>query len=306
MKRWIQKHPLTIAIALSISLHVLVVTFFGVSRGWKFFDMTTAIPPPNETPILIDFIESPEQSSQPEPSKEPKQIIESPAELSQAEPPKEANHISDKNVSARNPFALQNLPIGEAYSPGVSPHGAYAAGTNRPSHTDQPTASQPKRDDDSAGDELGPIAAPEFRRELLLDGNTNDTNRQPAPATEGVLLKNHDTRAPELGSFAINTYAWNYAPYLLWLKKRIEQNIYPPPAFTYLGMISGQTQLRFRIYPDGRLEGLRVLQSAGHKSLMETSTRAVELSVPLRPLPADFPEPYLEVTALFEYLVQRR
>jgi hypothetical protein len=231
-------------------------------------------------------------------------LIESPENLRQPDPPKDAKHISDKNVAARNAQAPNEIPFGEAYNRGVSPRGNYArAEASRLANTQ---ASRQEQNERRRQQNEGSRPAPEFRRELLLNPGATNSNRQPAPSTTGAPLDNPNSRAPQLGNFAINTYAWDYAPYLLWLKNRIEGNIYPPPAFTYLGMISGETQLRFRIYPDGRLEALEMLSTAGHKSLMETSIRAVELSVPLRPLPADFPEPFLEVTALFEYIVQRR
>ena len=90
---------------------------------------------------------------------------------------------------------------------------------------------------------------------------------------------------------------------MIWLKRRIKSNIYPPPAFTHMGLISGQTKLQFRIETDGRMKILELLDYKGHRSLMETSLRAVELSAPFRQLPLNFPEPYLEITAEFEYII---
>ena len=100
------------------------------------------------------------------------------------------------------------------------------------------------------------------------------------------------------------TYEWDFAPYLLELKRRIRRNIFPPIAFTRLGMISGVTLLRFKIYPDGQLRDLKILGYEGDRSLMETSQTAVEISAPFPDLPSDFPEPYLEVTGKFLYLIK--
>jgi outer membrane biosynthesis protein TonB len=72
-----------------------------------------------------------------------------------------------------------------------------------------------------------------------------------------------------------------------------------------MGIISGRTVLRFRIKRDGNLSHLQLLGYEGHKSLMETSMRAVQVSAPFRPLPKDFPEEYLEITYTFEYLLSR-
>ena len=68
-----------------------------------------------------------------------------------------------------------------------------------------------------------------------------------------------------------------------------------------MGLFSGQTFLRFKIYRDGTLRDLELLNYRGHKTLMETSMRAIELSVPLQKLPPDFPKEFLEVTAQFDY-----
>jgi hypothetical protein len=70
-------------------------------------------------------------------------------------------------------------------------------------------------------------------------------------------------------------------------------------------MISGETLLRFKIYPNGQLRDLEILGYEGHESLMRTSSNAVEASAPFPKLPSDFPEPYLEVTGKFMYLIHR-
>ena len=46
---------------------------------------------------------------------------------------------------------------------------------------------------------------------------------------------------------------------------------------------------------------MKVLKFEGHESLVETSVQAVENSSKFNPLPADFPENYLEVTGQFGY-----
>ena len=60
---------------------------------------------------------------------------------------------------------------------------------------------------------------------------------------------------------------------------------------------------RFRITRDGQLIGQKILGYEGEKALIETSKRAVEVSAPFWPLPDDFPQDYLEVTARFYYIV---
>ena len=86
-----------------------------------------------------------------------------------------------------------------------------------------------------------------------------------------------------------------------------ERNLFPPQAFTRLGIISGESMIRFKVYPDGHAGDIEVLSYDGHRSLMETSVNAIKGAEPFRSLPTDFPkyEKFLEVTAHFQYFVSR-
>ena len=106
-----------------------------------------------------------------------------------------------------------------------------------------------------------------------------------------------------VGGISVNTTAWDFAPYLLELKHRIRQHWIPPLAFTALGAIHGYTKVNFRIYPDGRMQALSVVDEDGHKSLHRASANAIKGAAPFRPLPEDFPEDYLDITFGFYYLL---
>ena len=127
----------------------------------------------------------------------------------------------------------------------------------------------------------------------------------PANPRQSVAGTNMESRALDQGGLQLSTYDWNFAPYLKYLKQRIQSNIFPPAAFTRLGIIDGESKVRFRIYPDGRLEEFAVLDSRGSELLLKTSVQAVELSAPFKPLPSDFPEPFLEITGIFSYVLMR-
>jgi outer membrane biosynthesis protein TonB len=116
-------------------------------------------------------------------------------------------------------------------------------------------------------------------------------------------FRNEGSARASIGGISINTTAWDFAPYLLDLKHRIKQHWIPPLAFTALGAIHGYTWVRFRIYPDGNVEAMEVVEEIGHESLHRSSVNAVKGAVPFRPLPGDFPEPFLEVTFGFYYLL---
>jgi len=234
-------------------------------------------------------------------------LAETPETARREKPPASANHISDKNAAAQNPIAPDNLPIGAPFSQGslretdsdprpeMTPERAENAKPRKPADDAITSNIETTRPIDGVGSN--------FRREFLTGEDNHVT--WPFVSRFDLGLNNTSSRAPDLGSFSLNTYAWEYAPYLLWLKNRVQRNIHPPPAFTHMGIISGQTILRFRIFPDGTLQSLELRGYGGHKALMETSVRAVQLSAPFRPLPKDFPEAYLEITARFDYVVNR-
>ena len=117
-----------------------------------------------------------------------------------------------------------------------------------------------------------------------------------------IEMDNSKTRALERGGLQLSTYAWNFAPYMQYLKRHIDRHIYPPRAFE-LGMIDGMTRVKFRIWRDGRLEGPELIDYEGSELLRDTSLEAVKLSADFKPLPPDFPDEYLDITGTFEYLI---
>jgi hypothetical protein len=116
-------------------------------------------------------------------------------------------------------------------------------------------------------------------------------------------FENLGSTSASLGGISINTTAWDFAPYMLDLKHRVKQHWIPPLAFTALGAIHGYTIVYFRIYPDGRMEMLEVIEEEGHRSLHRSSANAIKGAAPFRRLPDSFPEPYLEVKFGFYYLL---
>ena len=120
-----------------------------------------------------------------------------------------------------------------------------------------------------------------------------------------IDMDNSKTRALERGGLQLSTYEWNFAPYMTYLQRHIDRHIYPPRAFE-LGMIDGTTQVKFRIWRDGRLEGPELIDYEGHDLLRDTSLKAVELSAPFKALPPDFPDEYLDITGTFEYIIFRK
>lgn len=219
------------------------------------------------------------------------ELIETPRSESDVVP--ETNIASDKNVTASDlndsNLSKNDLPFQEG-------------------ETSLKTFNEKKinESNDIAESKQEPIS------DILADINKNKTSfyedyktRQKEQQLSAKMDYDQEfTDVLEKGGIKFNTYKWDFAPYLLSMKKKVESHINPPYAFTRLGAIDGNTLVRFKIMQDGSLENLEILGSDAHSSLDITSTNAIKFSAPFRHLPGNFPEPYLEVTALFSYLIR--
>lgn len=291
-------------VLLSILLHILILLLWESAiklgiLGLEFPQESTL----NSQPILFDL-------QQPE---GPRQVIETPEHARVEEQKNKARFLSDKNAIAKNQEAAPDLKIGEPFARGVidSHELPFPGGTRQ----EQPAPNPPR----PTGEEQPSPQDTDFKRLAdYLDvskifpfskqesDSQKEAEKQGLPRVDpGALHKNLDSKSLETGGLSFNTYDWNFAPYMLGLKHKIQRNIFPPMAFTHLGIIDGETLLRFRIDRDGRMTKLEILDYRGHKTLMETSYNAVKVSAPFDALPLDFPEPYLEVSGKFIYFVQR-
>ena len=127
--------------------------------------------------------------------------------------------------------------------------------------------------------------------------------REPSFADESQDFYEPGSARASIGGIQLSTTEWDFAPYLLDLKRRIKQKWIPPIAFTALGAIHGYSWVRFRIYPDGHMEGADIIETEGHDSLHRSSLNAVKGAAPFRELPDDFPDPFLEIEFGFYYLL---
>lgn len=290
-----RKHLIQIAFVISILLHVL---------GFVSSRLIGLVP---LVPIrLSELLKRAEQDEQ----RMVFELVETPESARSEQPPKEARLLSDKNTIARDQYDQKDKPDGDPYSEGDLDIKQWP----EPAKDVAPPAAPAKVEPDQepiANDQLLAnnrirYESPKFSRQELLKKNPSDGNdRWSERSPERPLYENRKFSAEDLGGFSFNTYAWDFAPYMLEMKRKVERNVFPPPAFTRMGLISGETVLRFKVMPNGEVKDLVVLQSTGHESLKETSVNAIKNSAPFRPLPADFPENYLEVTAAFTYYVRR-
>ncbi|MCK4836511.1 MAG: hypothetical protein KAT17_07730 [Candidatus Aminicenantes bacterium] len=283
-------------IVVSILVHLLIFLVLNLAVEWKIigFNRQPVLPLKNQ-PIVFDL-------KQPD---FPREVIETPEDARIVKQQKKADFLSDKNALARNPETEPELESGDAFSRGdFESH-------DLPEVDQKKAEAQPPEDIKRQKDQFTEIKENMEKNKtgaFYKDYVFKDQDlKKPGPKDQFSTVKHNQQKlkALEEGGLSFNTYNWNFAPYLLRLKNRIRSNIYPPIAFTRLGMISGETFLRFRIYPGGELRNLKILGYRGDESLMKTSQTAVEISAPFPELPLDFPEPYLVVTGRFLYLIKK-
>lgn len=273
-----------ITILLSILLHLLLLLLF--QQAGKI-DLLLAKPSePEESPeerLVFELVETPEDA-----------LIEEPSE--------NTNLASDKSTKARDlneeELAQSDLP----YSPGDFDLKEFPQPetqsqpdnqNNKPESEEREKGETQQLSEDPSNDR------PEDNNNMLQPEEFKERLRQ------SLTYENLISSAADKGGISFNTYNWDFAPYLLAMKKRIESNWRPPFAFTHMGAISGTNQYRFRVKPDGKVVNLQQLNSDAHYSLDQASSGAISSSSPFLPLPADFPEEFLEVTITFSYIIRK-
>ena len=90
----------------------------------------------------------------------------------------------------------------------------------------------------------------------------------------------------------------DFGPYMRELQRRIKMNWDPPK-----GNESKRVVLLFKIAKDGRLLSCRVSKSSGLPTADQAALKAVELTAPFRPLPADFKGQSIDIQFTFDYNV---
>ena len=114
-------------------------------------------------------------------------------------------------------------------------------------------------------------------------------------------FENRKGSAAPPGDLSFNTVDFEFAPYLLELKRRVEDNWYPPVAFRGGLPYRGASVIRFAVTRKGELGLLELVSGADHTSLDTAALNAIRFAAPFPPLPEDFPEERWVITCTFYY-----
>jgi outer membrane biosynthesis protein TonB len=253
------------------------------------------------------------------------ELVETPDDAQTAEPPANPQAYSDKNARAQDMYEDNNLEQGLPFSLGQTDYKVFAGGGQQEAfQMPNPADEEPQEGEEqsqekqqnqeeehvTAGDvqifsqARLPQKRQRFSKEMLRGNSQSNANSQ-GQFLDDSNWNNDKFSAEALGGVSLSTYAWDFAPYIFYMKRRLRDHIYPPAAFYKMGMINGEVVLRFKLHLDGSTSDLQLLSYEGHKALTETSLNAVKASSPFKQLPENFPENYLELTWTFIYSIFR-
>jgi TonB family protein len=105
----------------------------------------------------------------------------------------------------------------------------------------------------------------------------------------------------ESGPVSFESQWYDWGEYAQSMVNRIRVNWYNNmPQLIQTGM-KGEVTIRFTIHRDGQITDITILSSSGRPPYDFAAKKAIELSSPLNPLPADFPNATERVTCMFFY-----
>lgn len=303
-----------IALAVSIIIHIILFLLYKPIAGISgLLDLQTP-QSVEEEPLTFELVE-PER---------PTELVETPADAAVDAPPEDAAFLSDKNARAQDMMTNESLMEGLSYSEGLSPLKTFAGAQpaipnitqtqeeQKQGQEGDKNNRQPVEGEESPYDRgeaelyseaFSAMAQKKFDKNVLQGAQSPSSN--PNSFSDDVDWDQRESSARDLGGVSLSTYNWDYAPYILYMKKRIRNHLYPPQAFVQLGAISGQVTLSFILKRDGSVRDLKFIGNRGHNAFIEPSLNSIKASDPFKSLPNTFPDPYLELTWTFVYSVYR-
>lgn len=244
---------------------------------------------------------------------EPRELVETAEDARVKKPPRDAEFLSDKNARNQDQHEMTQLPEGQAYSEGLSEFNTFRGGLNLQNpQTRNDQENRASQEKSSAQYESGePIyeknpmtmGKQQFSKELLQQSTPHHNRPGPDEYTDDVDRDNRNSDARALGGVSLSTYEWDYAPYLLYMKRRLKERLYLPQTFVRDGAITGQVTVQFRLKRNGSVENLRMVNQKGHTAFISPTLNTVRASSPFKPLPDSFPDPYLDLTWTFVYTI---
>ncbi len=275
-----RQRTILISLILSVLFHISVIymiSFFDWLNS-KLDNLPESIP--NE--ITVVFPEN-------RPDK-PLTVVENQNESNII--PEDSRLLSEKNSRAQNMDITGRILNNSPFSEGNVENENLSAPLQKEQRFKP--SSRPFNKDALTGKQIDPLNS----REILRD---NQQQTQQASIGSNQQLQQQLFSVEEVGALSLSTYAWEWAPYLNRLKRKHSSVWYAPPAYSRLGIIHGQTVVVFEIARNGSLLKAQVIDHKGHESLETASFESIKAIFPFLPLPDNFPDETLTITATLIY-----
>lgn len=303
---------------VSLLIHLILFLLYKPLSGISGLIDLSGIDNPPDEPLTFELVDA---------DQKPQELVETPEDARTDQTPQDAQFLSDKNAQAQD-MNSANLPNGLSFSEGVTDYKIFAGGQaggpqamqqEQPQQEEQQGESQQgdaeqqqpgEKDPYSFGSEaiyskaFSAMQKKKFDKKILQGAQTRSSQSSNS-FSDDVDWNQQQSSADALGGISLSTYQWDYAPYILYMKRRIRDHLYPPQAFVQMGAISGEVTLQFILRRDGTVRGLKVIGNEGHTAFIEPSLNSIKASDPFKPLPESFPDPYLELAWSFVYSVYR-
>ena len=232
-----------------------------------------------------------QQQTQKKPVQQPKTQAAPAAKPSQAKPAPPTARPSVRPVSTPSPVAKPSTPFTVPAPKGAPVGKTLSTGPVGGSST----AGTPKTSGGSGSPSSSGSYAPRPSLSPSSGGGGGQLSRGSAPGGTGNIGN------PGGGGGAPGIDALrepDFGPYMRELQRRIKLNWDPPK-----GNESKRVVLLFKIAKDGRLLSCRIHKSSGLQAADNAAMKAVELTAPFRPLPADFRGQSIDIQFTFDYNV---
>ncbi|MCF7793664.1 MAG: energy transducer TonB [Candidatus Cloacimonetes bacterium] len=267
-----------ITILISILLHILILLLFQI----------------DEINILNPRISEKQKAVE---DRLVFELVETPDDAEEQAPEENSDYVSDKNTKAADQRENQLPEIENPYQQGLVDIPEFAR--------QNPPEEQQENEPEEQNDVAQILSEMQQNKKSFLE--TYEAKKEMQVLNDQTAdYENLLSEVKDHGGMSLNTYQWEFAPYLLEMKRKVQAHNNPPFAFTHLGAIDGDILLRFKVLQDGTVQDLEILKSTAHYSLENSSTRAIQFSAPFKPLPENFPKEYLEITALFSYILRKK
>ncbi len=277
-----EKQVIILAFILSLFFHLFIFWLLNQENWLKGKIEVSKKSPPQE--VVITFPEN-------KPQQKEWKIVENINENN--EKPEDTDLLSDQNSRAKNPEMSDQV--------GALPKSQ--GNVNLPDYSSRPTFKNFQAFQSKTFNRQALIGESAQRQEMDDPAEKAEAPAQQSRFKLGAnqMMKQKKFSVEDIGAISLSTYKWEWAPYVNAFKNKLYQVWFAPPAYYQLGLIHGYTIIRFTIDRDGQLIDFAVLKQVGHKSLEVASSEAIKAVFPFIPLPEDFPEENLTITAKLIY-----